>query len=210
MILRSRPVIRTVSIFLSTLLLILSSACRRTELSASEYDVLSAWISANVAAHASEGSISKIVILGRTQSGDRELRTDRNGQPLSWQQVAKLLQSDDPALQPATIDAFRAVNVHPTALRRSIHLGVDYIVADRTQLDSIFRQKDGWGAFYRQFPGAHGFLTVSRVGFNADGGQALFWVANRCGGLCGGSAYIAMDKQNGRWVVTKIMEELMS
>jgi len=44
-------------------------------------------------------------------------------------------------------------------------------------------------------------VTWSRVGFNADGTQALFYESYRCGGLCGTGRYMVMEKRSGGWVI---------
>jgi hypothetical protein len=86
------------------------------------------------------------------------------------------------------------------ATRRSFGSPIEYELVDSNQLESIFKKGD-WPAFYKQYSGASGILTWSRVGFSAEGTQALFYVSHRCGGLCGGGRYILMEKQARRWVI---------
>ena len=80
---------------------------------------------------------------------------------------------------------------------------------DSSQLDSIFKNGD-WLAYYKRFPGSPGILTFSRVGFSEDGAQALFYVADRCGGLCGGGFYVVMQKRSGHWLIEKEIEMWIS
>src|SRR5581483_10093465 len=135
----------------------------------------------------------------------RDLRTDRKGQPIPWQETASLLQNKAPTLTRKTLDAFREVNRQQAFLQRFFHSDFDYELVDETQLDSIFKAGD-WFAFYNRFPGSPGIMAFSRVGFNEDGTQALLYASNTCGGLCGGGYYVLMEKHNGRWVIVKEIE----
>ena len=44
------------------------------------------------------------------------------------------------------------------------------------------------------------------VGFNANGDQAIVYVANTCGGLCGKGYYVLLTESSGSW---KIERDLM-
>jgi hypothetical protein len=44
----------------------------------------------------------------------------------------------------------------------------------------MFKKNGGdWLAYYKRYPGASGIVTWSRVGFNADGTEALFYESYR-------------------------------
>jgi len=60
------------------------------------------------------------------------------------------------------------------------------------------------------FRGAQGILTFSRVGFRADGTQALFYWSNRCEGLCDTGMYVVLEKRNDRWLIAKEIEMWIS
>jgi hypothetical protein len=198
-------------------LLITTPACRKSP-AVAEYDVLSAFIDAEFASRkgvhpvepAGDG-ISRIVISNVTESDEQGVyaRLDGNGQPIPGPQIASSLQKEDSTLQRTTIDAFREANKRQTPLRRSFHTSIDYELVDSTELQSIFKE-GSWPAFYRRFPGSSGILTFSRVGFSSDGMQALFYVKNRCGELCGGSAYFVMEKRDDRWVIEKEIDMYVS
>jgi len=134
---------------------------------------------------------------------------DGNGQPIPWTQTASSLQSQASTLKRTTIDAFREVNGQQTNFQRTFHTVVDYELIDSNQLDSVFKN-GSWPAFYKRFPGSTGVLGFSRVGFSADGAQALFYVSNSCGGLCGGGSFVVMEKRGGRWVIEKEIEMWVS
>lgn len=56
----------------------------------------------------------------------------------------------------------------------------------------------------KESPLSHG------LGFRADGTQALFYIGNRCGVLCGAGWYVVMEKREGRWVILKEIETRIS
>jgi hypothetical protein len=179
-----------------------------------EYEVLSVYIDRVFTDGEGKRQVSKdivkIVIFDSTNSGDNDLLRDGNGQPIPWEKTAESLRMKAPTLQQTTIDAFRKANAQQASLRRSFHPVIDYELVDSTQLESIFKNGDGWSVYARRFPGSPGITTFSRVGFSADGTQALFYLSNRCGGLCGTGRYVVMEKQNGGWVIGKEVEMWIS
>jgi hypothetical protein len=71
--------------------------------------------------------------------------------------------------------------------------------------EEIFKQPDGWKAFYDKYPGSVGYVSLSRVGFSMEMNQAVVYVAHWCGGLCGKGKLVLLQKQNGVWKITKEM-----
>ncbi len=182
------------------------------EMSAAEYEVLTAWIDAKLSGKEWVGKgIAKVVIFDTTKSGDDDLLGDENGRPIPWEKTAESLRKKDPALQQAALDTFRKVNAQQAFLRRSLHPSIDYELVTSAQLERIFCKHCGfWPAYYKQFPGSQGLLTFSGVGFSADGTQAFFYFSNSCGGLCGTGHYAIMEKRDGRWVIQKEIEMWVS
>ena len=173
------------------------------ELTADEYNVLSAYIAGKLNGKDKERVSQeppKLIFFSMTKSGDDDLLRDENGRPIPWEKTADSLHTKAPALQQTTVTSFRKANSQQAFLRRSFGSPIEYELVDSNQLESIFKKGD-WPAFYNQYSGASGILTWSRVGFSADGTQALFYVSHRCGGLCGGGRYILMVKQASRWVI---------
>jgi len=78
---------------------------------------------------------------------------------------------------------------------------------EASKMSSIFATKGGdWPRFYEKFPNSSGVLHLSRVGFSPDKNQAVFYIANHCGGLCGGDYFVIMEKKTGSaW---KILQEV--
>ncbi len=57
----------------------------------------------------------------------------------------------------------------------------------------------GWDEFYRRFPGSRGMIWLSRVGFNRDKNQALFYFGNQYTDYAGEGYLILMAKADGAW-----------
>jgi hypothetical protein len=205
-------------------LLTFGTACKKksvaptAELRDPEYDVLSSWITDKFADRKNKellepvgNGLAKIVIFNLTESDELHRSLDANGKQIPWTETAKSLIKEAPTLQSTTIDAFRQVNTQQASLRRSFHPALDYELVDASRIDSIFQKNGGdWSAYYKQYPGSPGILALSRVGFSSDGRQALFYVSNRCGGLCGGGGYVVMENIGGHWVIQKEIEKWVS
>jgi len=174
-------------------------ATQKREMTAAEYDVLSAWLCGKVTR---KNGINPIVIYDTTDSDEGHLLHDDHGQPIPWEKQAESLRKKTTVLQQSTLDAYRKANGQPAFLRRSLRPLTDYQLVSSTQLEPIFCYHCGfWPAFYKQFPGSQGVLTFSRVGFSADGTQAFFYYSNRCEGLCGTGDFVIMEKHNGQWAI---------
>jgi hypothetical protein len=78
-----------------------------------------------------------------------------------------------------------------------------FTATDRAGLRGQGSPTSYWNAFYRRFPGSPGLVAISRVGFGRDGASALVLVEYGCGGLCGGTIYVLLAQQSGRWRVTR-------
>ena len=210
---------RAAAVCVLVILLAATTACKNSRAKVAEYEVLSAFIDAKFASRKgvdplepTGDGVTRIVIHNMTKSDEEGincLRMDGNGQPIPWAQTANSLQSEAPSLKRATVDAFREVNGQQATLHRSFHIAFDYELVDSTQLDSVFKNGN-WPAYYKRFPGSPGILGFSRVGFNADGTQALFFASVSCGGLCGGGAYVVMERRDGHWVIEKEIEAWIS
>ena len=201
------------AIVLLLLVVVSLSGCNRaedpkapaTDLSLEEYNVFSGYLADTFSRGRKEQDSKqpvKLVFLNTTQSGDDDLLRDENGHPVPWGKTAESLRKKAPALQEATIDSFRKANSRQAVLHRSVRTPIDYEVVTSAQLEAIFCKHWGdWPEYYKQFPGASGIVTWSRVGFNLDGTQALFYESFRCGGLCGTGRYLVMEKKNGSWMI---------
>jgi len=85
----------------------------------------------------------------------------------------------------------------------------------QTQVEPTFRlpqrattritAADKYGSleFPTKFPHSMGLVALSGVGFNPSQSQAVFYIDHYCG-LCGGGAYVFMEKVNGHWRVRDV------
>jgi hypothetical protein len=101
---------------------------------------------------------------------------------------------------------YKLRNLEPESLRwiGSISPRIEFLSED--EMDQIFPENATaypWSDFYKRFPGSTGLVTLSNVGFNGDHTQALVYVANVCGGLCGSGEFVVLKKVRGRWVVER-------
>jgi hypothetical protein len=181
----------------------------KSEYTTNEYDVVSAYLAGRSARGEGKQQASKIVILNTTSSGDNELLGDE-GRPVPWAKTAESLRQKAPSLQQTTIDGFRTASARQALLSRAFRIPAEYEIIDSAQLESAFKRGGDWTAYYALYPGSQGYETLSRVGFNADATQALFYASNHCGGMCGGGWYVVMEKRNGRWLTSNEIDMWVS
>jgi hypothetical protein len=168
----------------------------------SEYEVFSAYIAHYFIGKAAKERIglpvSQIIIVDTTEYDEKEIEED-----MPWEEMQKFLRKEIPSLRAATIENFREMNLRQTSLQQRFDLPMTYeLVADST-LNSIIHDIADWPKYYKQYPGAQGFLTLSRVGFSPDGKQAFFYASNHCGGKCATGSFTVVQKRGPRWIVVK-------
>lgn len=78
-------------------------------------------------------------------------------------------------------------------------------IVNRSVVDGISgnNPREYWTAFRERFPGSFGRIELSRVGFSADGKQALVLAHYQCGGRCGGTRYYLLERVPGGWQVLR-------
>ncbi len=174
----------------------------------SEYQVLSAYINNTFIGSKGDGRIgahvARIVVANKTHSDlDDHHIEDENGKQIPWSKTRRYLRKQSPVLQALTLNSFRDANAHPAPLRPRFQLSLPYELVDKGETDAIFQNNGWWTDYYKKYPDSQGFLVVSRIGFSADGKQAMLYSANRCGGKCGAGTYVVMEKVGGGWRVVK-------
>lgn len=65
------------------------------------------------------------------------------------------------------------------------------------------RGPNGWPGFYEKYPGSSGFISLSTIGFNGAGDEALLYASKSCGGLCGDGWYVLLRKGPDGWYIHK-------
>lgn len=111
-------------------------------------------------------------------------------------------------LPTSLVDSYRSRNAGSYTLSPNLDIEQDYALMPQAVFDQILGRKGArWTDFEAKYPGASGFILFSRVGFNADGDQALADIGYRCGDLCGAGGLYLLVKEDGNW---KVQETLMA
>jgi hypothetical protein len=110
-------------------------------------------------------------------------------------------------LPSSLVDSYRSRNAASYTLGPNLDIEQDYVLMPQEVFDQILgRRGSRWTDFEARYPGASGFILFSRVGFNADGDEALADMGYRCGDLCGAGGLYLLVKEDGNW---KVRETLM-
>ena len=127
--------------------------------------------------------------------------TDENSQ-----RTMDYVKSGLKSISNETLDNFLKRNKQANQLSPDMDLGVNYTLISRDELHQITSQSDWGNVLAEKYPGAHGYMIFSRVGFNNSLDQAVIYVGNMAGPLMGSGYYYLMEKQNGKW---GIKEQIM-
>jgi hypothetical protein len=110
-------------------------------------------------------------------------------------------------LTTSLVDSYRSRNVASYTLDPNLDIVQDYVLMPQEVFEEILLKKGSrWTDFEAKYPGASGLVIFSRVGFNADGDEALADIGYRCGDLCGAGGLYLLVKEDGNW---KVQETLM-
>jgi hypothetical protein len=69
--------------------------------------------------------------------------------------------------------------------------------------DELFSQASGWKDFAQKYPNTTGFTIVSAIGLDTSHRQALVYVGNSCGVLCGTGYVVLLEKKKDKWIAAK-------
>jgi hypothetical protein len=130
--------------------------------------------------------------------------------PASQQDLDNLRQNMAPDLQAETLADFVAKNERSYRIENHFSLDVPVVLISNQAVDEFFAAQDGWERFYEQYPNSQGMMTVSRVGFNPSGQQALVYVGNQADLLAGEGNYVLLSKEGDQWKVTKTFQAWIS
>jgi heat shock protein HslJ len=120
------------------------------------------------------------------------------------QEQLRNMGGEDPfTLQDETLEDFRAKNAEAASLGGKLQTRFSTTVLTEAELQERFGE-DGefdWVEFEGEFPGTEGIYSLSQVGFNPDGDQALVYLGLQSEDFTGGW-YSLMVKDRGRWMAT--------
>jgi len=102
-----------------------------------------------------------------------------------------------------TVKNFNSRQKSSCDLKPQLDAAISYRLLSSEEKDKFFKKKGpgGWGNFYKKYPKSSGYWSLSPVGYNAQGTEALVYVGHHCGGLCGTGHLVLLAKENERWVV---------
>lgn len=123
--------------------------------------------------------------------------------------VLNSLSEGNPGFEPEMVTTLIDNNVNPLFLDYSFPISsIQVILVSEAELNYIFNtdSDNDWMQFYNTFPNANGFNQFSAVAYNADKTKALLETGNVCGSLCGLGTLFYLEKENGLWVIKKMVE----
>ena len=110
------------------------------------------------------------------------------------------IQQALPGVDPTLIESFQARNTQPFPLEDHFNLSVPVKLLNQDDFDAFFgKTGKGWDAFYAQYPGSEGVLTLSKVGFNARGDKALVYAGSMSNTLAGAGYAVLLELEDGQW-----------
>jgi hypothetical protein len=105
---------------------------------------------------------------------------------------------------PATKADFDAKAKLSCDLTTNPGLSAGVVFLSPKERDELFsKNTDPWKDFAKKYPNAAGFTIVSPIGFNAPHHQALVYVGNSCGMLCGTGYLVLLEKKKDKWIAAK-------
>ena len=106
-------------------------------------------------------------------------------------------------LSPDTFANYLERNAQTQVLKNLFHSKVGYALVDYDEIERLAGRLDNFKNFHLRYPGAHGFITLSRIGFNRKRDQALVFTTWTCGDLCGEGWFVLLSRVNGEWQVIR-------
>jgi len=97
-------------------------------------------------------------------------------------------------------DAKAKLNCDLTA---NAELSAAVVFMSPKESDELFSKVSGWKDFAQKYPNAAGFTIVSAIAFDASHRQALVYVGNSCGMLCGTGYVVLLEKKKDKWIAAK-------
>jgi hypothetical protein len=191
-----------------------TSSGESAEATEGEYEVFSAYVSQLFVGAVGKDRvgrpIAQIVVGNRTESDKEDLQGLAQEHSLPPGGVEKYLRKEVPSLRVATISNFNRANEKQAQLTRRFDLPLPYQLVSAEKIGSIVKDAGSWPEYYKQYPGAQGYMWLSRVGFSPDRKQSLFYIGNSCGGLCATLSYVVMEKNGSAWKMLKEVVILVS
>ncbi len=104
-------------------------------------------------------------------------------------------------LEKETFNDFRINNEKADTIKKYFSNNLDVIILTKTEIDSIiFEKNSSWEGFYKIYGQTQGLLSFSKIGFDIDHKQALFYYSNQSDWLDGYGYFILFERINKNWI----------
>ncbi|NJD76220.1 MAG: hypothetical protein FIB08_03880 [Candidatus Methanoperedens sp.] len=111
-------------------------------------------------------------------------------------------------LDASLIDDFKKKNANTYKLENKFSIQQKVVIISEKKRKDIFRDDVGWLRFYMNHPGSYsGIHEISRVGFNDNKTQALFYHGFQLDGDMAQGNLILLTKENGKWIIKAYSRE---
>ena len=110
-----------------------------------------------------------------------------------------------------TVQDYEQKSKSSVPLEEKFSLKVQYALISEAERDRIFLtakkggkktgDQNAFAEFYRLYPKSPGFMTLSRIAFNPARTQALLYIGNLCGNLCGSGHFFLLVKDGSAWKI---------
>jgi hypothetical protein len=186
-----------------------SSCGDREQADASVYSsFLAEWLATEAR---EEGGDHSCIVLLESSTGGPDF--DKELSPAEIETIWRRRHEQMPELRRDTFEDFVGTNKVSVRIDTSaIKTSVSLIVLTQSEVTRLFARPstagggvdwlaEGWEAFYRRFPGAQGYMQLSRVGVSRDSTQALLYCEFCGGAFAGAGLYYVLDASSGRWSI---------
>jgi hypothetical protein len=140
----------------------------------------------------------RVVIMDRP-----DWRIEEGHEAQVYQRIRRLLQRPDSLL----IDRFIELNKAPVALGDSFHAPFELVlippdsICPSPPIDDPF---GGWDCFFDRYPGADGFVELTRAAFDERARYALVLTGFSCGMVCADYFFVVLERSDSGWVVREM------
>jgi hypothetical protein len=119
-----------------------------------------------------------------------------------------------PGVDSTAISDFQKRNNESHSLRylSSSGVSVPVVLVSRQTLQSFLHNgpEPYWKEFYRRYPGSNGSISLSTIGYSAEGDVALLVAEQSCGNFCDTVSNVVVRRDRGRWRVAVIQVKVMA
>ena len=106
-------------------------------------------------------------------------------------------------VKPETVESFLTAITAQKPLPKELRRVPALLLVETAEARAI-TARNGWRDFERRNALAPGTVSVSRIGFDPTGSQALLYVDFVCGSLCGSGSFVLLERSGSTWRVVKI------